>query len=1488
MADEILQEDHDSNEGLEKIKKNDIFYLDFALLEFFSDFIFNKKTVDDLTDSLKDLCLKLLDNKKDKDNQDIKKLINCFDGKLINSDSLIKTLYLNLCDCLEGIEGIDKKDSPESICLRIIVRFAELCDLKTGLPASFSVLEWENKLKKITPEKIEELTNDIKNYYYKTNIKDYQLQLRYFLYKHPLFCKYNEKSKFKKKLKIAIIGFGNYSQAFLDLCLEYSQNLDLDFLEVEIYSDNIDERFNQYKNFRPLLNEFFQITIKNNAWPSTDDNSNDKNIHYGEINLFDKTLDNSEYDIDFKDFSYIFISTGKNKDNRELAKTINEKSPEVPVSFTDGIKIKYNSELKKVLKENEEYLFRLNPNDDSFIHDVEFKNLERMAFNTHIVYSGGLNNDLNILKNGFYERYNYLSCLSFVLSLKYKLFNYGYEIDDESIFSSESFEPCIKKQSNFLAWAEHKRWNVEKICQGWQRLSIEECIALSSNKDSINKKHLCLVTSKKGDNSLKVVLEKEANRYDRFYRKDNKTFKKINNLDELDEVSFELHKKCYEEILYSNKREVCKQLLNDIYITMPKEEVLEIAYKRWEAAIFDIFDVNNINKNCLSIYNLYRNEFINIVSNVYKKNKECINNLVIKFEQNFWVYIQYKKWVIYKDLDYGFMDHILFIVGYEYIKSVNLEFENFKDMEKKLFKIGFDREFNTNSSTQQKGPNPIKVKKNHNFKWCINELPSKLKYCINSKEVYFNYAIQDWLKLIKANTDTYKLPAYYDNYKNLWDIFIKDPKKWNGFAGIIGQKNLSYLGKISKKDITTKSEDIAYQLPDYTISGALYLLETLKKTKKEADKNTFLIDDYKCCYNGVYGIKIEIKKCYISKECLKKLFINNTLCLVDKKLIYCCPDEKFNIDKDFRIEKEVWNGDKKNKNKFIREKNLDIYNNEEHKKILKKHINWELNENTIVSFYAQNFELSNEKFSQYEDIIKDFEKAGYIYKIAGKLQFSSMDSKLLFSTEGQIVEIYTYQKLKESCLFNDVVSGNQIYYKKNCPPNELDCAVTKNNRLCLIECKLNYEDIDGNYVDKEGNKQWRFYYAYQQILSHVNRFESDNVFGVLLIYSKDKDLDDLCGYYENDKIYVAKLYENNIISYKDKGSYKDSSLKLSLENYIDRLFDPRPYINGNIKKKCIENEVVKYIVANEFFFDNDGNKCLKETELENYIKSFNKIIQLRYDKYKFDTYKINSNSNEIINFTQEIFKVYNRIKNYQKVQNYNSKSKLQNSPKYYVQIEWLNNSNEEDFKKERELLNDFISDPKSKNLISNDCIDEKKVLVFDSSVFSSWFNNSKKYTKKYFGIDAKSKLTMPKYLLKRHIIFKKSKEVKKNKSKYNNNNSDNHKYNNCNNKQSDSDKQNLPKYYIEIEWLNASNEDGCEKERKLLNDFITENKAEAPIRKFKKNNKDVWLFDDVTFSSWFNNCLKYTKEDFINEFNKKNKLTMLRYLVDKKILVKYI
>ncbi|MBR5309419.1 MAG: hypothetical protein IKU43_11665 [Clostridia bacterium] len=368
--------------------------------------------------------------------------------------------------------------------------------------------------------------SDIEKAVKKAKRRDISLLMCNHLFEHPLY-EYRRRADSSEKslseavsMDIVICGFGNYGQCFLDTALPLSQmyNTRVTF---HIISDSM-KGFEIYRRSRPALEDFFNIGEENDR------------SRYGSIRLKVKAY--SDIDSSFTELvksirpCYIFVSLGDDRQSTSLAQELKSEIPECSVSYALE-----NGARRSLCQRKGLYSFDAG---GTASEGPEFATLERLAFNCHMLWNSNYNENPETVRRKFVaDKYNYLSCITNAVSVKYKLAGIGITQENLTLAVAEydskvNAEGSEGLRSSLISCEQH-RWVTDKICrEGYTRLSdMEEAadIAVATGKtyDKIGKRHICIVKCTDGStlenpDDVTPELEKGLDELDRvslsFYR----------------------------------------------------------------------------------------------------------------------------------------------------------------------------------------------------------------------------------------------------------------------------------------------------------------------------------------------------------------------------------------------------------------------------------------------------------------------------------------------------------------------------------------------------------------------------------------------------------------------------------------------------------------------------------------------------------------------------------------------------------------------------------------------------------------------------------------------------------------------------------------------------------------------------------------------------------------------------------------------------------
>lgn len=477
------------------------------------------------------------------------------------------------------------------------------------------------------------------------------LAIQYHLYEHPL---YQCVSSDEETINVLVLGFENYGQKFLDACLQDGQICNKK-LSVTVASDNMAEYKGIYIKERSALGKYFDI----------DGSLKGDESAYGCISFKRLKLrrDNKIASSDMERVlgtihpHYVFVALGDDE--------LNEKTADMCAKIAGDSKIlcaiSYISESRRALDREIGCVLPIYVNKD-IKENAIYNEIERMAFNTHLVWEKSLNIDYHTVRAAFRKPYNHNSSVSFIVALKYKLFSTGIDLDEVGferaavLFSDRMSTDTDMK--NKLIWIEHRRWVTEKLCNGYRGMSVEEA-AGGNTRDAKSKKHICVLKSNPDQRLREGNWAK--NNYEKWM---SATDEELGRLDELDCMSVKLHR------LYVKKAEDVKRknLLNNNSIKGIKglindSKKASSAFEEWLSCMKDIW---NGDKNKVRLYERLKISFLNVVNelDLMKEKKRTIHEYVKAFEVMFKPVLESEKYRVWNDDDVEFIENIPFVLTY--------------------------------------------------------------------------------------------------------------------------------------------------------------------------------------------------------------------------------------------------------------------------------------------------------------------------------------------------------------------------------------------------------------------------------------------------------------------------------------------------------------------------------------------------------------------------------------------------------------------------------------------------------------------------------------------------------------------------------------------------------------------------------------------------------------------------------------------------------
>lgn len=913
------------------------------------------------------------------------------------------------------------------------------------------------------------------------------------LYDKPLYNYINDNN-----VNIVVFGFSQLSQKFIDVAFEVSQ-VNTFKLNIVVISDSETAKSDYLKD-RPSFADFFDV----------DDNI--VNESYGSLSFVTKNfvpLDDtvSETLLEEKTgFSYIFIDTDNDKQNFAIAKLCDFYSKMLSqksiINFVSSKQRKIKSSMNLVLR------------DDSIKSHKDFTKLKRMSLNTHLVWNNRADIDIKKLQREFNSNYYFLSSFNNILSIKYKLNYVG--IDFNSSTASEEFYKLVNsKVPNdvdavaSLIQSEHKRWNVNMICDGYSpQTDLDKC--LNSIKDKKNKLHPCIVHSGKALTLSKFEWKEKNNSL-----WNNADSKKLSGLDELDKVSVELHRTFKARADEIRKRNLLSD--SDIF----EINKLLVNYKEANSAfkkyILCLQEINSGSKTQTKLYSYYQSklnkELLNVPKDVYK----LINKRLDAIESIFRPIIESEKYIDYKQYDKDLVTQIPFILTYKTTINlgVPLKVENEGETNNQvLFQ-------NVASSLFIK---PSRITYFYNYNPIDNDkMISALQYAINSMESHSlrtvinlcmlseNAVKDDFIKKIKelSNRINHIDFVFYNDEDDL-EIKLFDYIKSRHFTALEKNNsltsNLFYGMRCYRRNLYFEYNNLSNTIScsngceflKYICFNPYLKVSDLFEFKNSVD--TFALPDLQHDYMYFWNLykKRSNKSEAIWKAMCNALSANNEKENVTK--IHLSQSDSVINEQSYYVENSYITAFKKLMNELNQIDSqiisvMEVYSNNVckinviapnciHEKIKELLSSPYLFANPIdisvakdkqfIIIKVNNLAVSNLKIDtirneatkinvSYEEIIdllKEICNSNFILNLKNNqgndslsFTYSSHQIKSLMTTAGRILELYVYYKAIENGGFDDVANSVEVVWNNNNVGNEFDIILTKGFRSLIVECK---------------------------------------------------------------------------------------------------------------------------------------------------------------------------------------------------------------------------------------------------------------------------------------------------------------------------------------------------------------------------------------------------------------------------------------------------
>ena len=927
--------------------------------------------------------------------------------------------------------------------------------------------------------------------------------IQYHLYEYPLYKKLPAS---EKNLNVLVLGFGNYGQKFLDVCLQLGQMVDINFSATVISNDSSDKEI--YLSTRPTLKEFFDI----------DDDKATRGQSYGKISFKVATIAKNENAANSDAVDdvilelcekasphYVFIALGDDTLNKSAAIACRNalKSLEIDCLVNFAQKENLHAKSRGIIPV---YVRR----------DVKtlpmHSEIERMAFNAHLVWEKSLNLDYNDVRKNFLDPYNHDACVSNVLSIKYKLHSIGIDIKEISnsaevakIFVEKKLHRDGKKNTpeydlrSKLIFTEHKRWVVEKICEGWRQRNLEDC-ADGTDRDKKRRNHVCILTSRP-DRLLHDNYRSEE--------WDTMSQQELETLDELDKMSVQLHQQ-YRRQVEANKsptRILLHRAIEDITAEISGNVASSTAFSEFKVCLQDIF---NGDKNKIRLYENLKSVFVSSLSEMDSTSRENVKKLLEDLENKFKPILKSMEYRDWKQDDVALIDNIPFILTYStkitlvipYIIGSNTEiFRNVasatvvnpdKIIYLALFeKKGDENPFRDSLSGLVKYLNRKNLRADVEFFIAFNASASECSR-LEGKIAELGMSRIKRLKVLSLNVKN-KIGAFKNHLNRKSDgksffLLEKNDTRLSGlleggkvydnfntyefnslnmkFRSFAGCEFLNYINKrnfITASDLTelnsskgnfgeqpTFFEDYKMLWRKYRENSSTW--KTLCNLLAEHDQKVNVLVELKRPSNYAKSIPAKEYTYLLPPECLRTVEDNILKVLKKQKVI-----EDYIIDigtaNSFAVTiKELSDNELAYKKLF--ENPYALFQPDAIRVAPKANVVSIIFDSLIV----RNFDLLS-KDRKVLTLLKFFAEKNYLTNLntsdLSRISFTyaTRTVKNLLTVAGKILEIYVWHEIKNSGYFDDVISGFEPIWNNSDVKNEIDCIAIKNFKVLIIECK---------------------------------------------------------------------------------------------------------------------------------------------------------------------------------------------------------------------------------------------------------------------------------------------------------------------------------------------------------------------------------------------------------------------------------------------------
>lgn len=912
---------------------------------------------------------------------------------------------------------------------------------------------------------------------------------------HPI---YNWMNNDKKSVEILVIGEGEFAESFVDECMQLVQVLGK---ELVIYwcTDEAGVK-EKYLSKRPALHEFVNI---------------DDELKNSGLEVYCSLIFAESQDIKTdksKDLKYVFVSTNDDDNNIAIAKSYKEEA--------DG------DILTAYVVDEEIHVYALDEREEREQYDV-FKLIEseevldEMAFNTHFIWEGTGNIDIENAKKRFYDdEYNQASSREFVLSIPYKLASLGIKfssLDDaiEKLTKSEDYS----KYMAVLAYLEHRRWVISLLTSGYSpmkfddgKVSYQSCIDRKSVKDKKNKIHPCLVRSSVETPLSSGIYSENKKLWDKPSDEDK-------NLDELDLFSVSIHREMLNSAKKLKKDTAERQDLIDhiedlksivcpertgvvSFVTLSEED--RIIRKNFDRYVFCIKNIVDKSLPYSVQFETYERDLLSCVTDI-----DAIN-LISDIRSIMFPALEACLYRDYKKYDMDFVERLPFILSYRKEPTIGIVFnvvDGVTNTNQDMFK-------NVASATAlyaKKIYYICRITEKTNLKLLTSKITELRNYFVYrgfdeilAFRVYFDSVCEKTEKEAGKVFEKLLDKDIIDEYSTLradFNEIVSDAKEWvsdcDYYDGVNQISESAFENAIFTREIIDSKiryfefdsknrkfvNKVNSELLDFVPLSSFIQVEDMFALMKAEDKE-FNYQDYSDTYldywNVYSGNEIDIPQ--ISNE--------------NKKFAYCAM---------------CWT----QVCKILQGKNVT------NRRI-------ELNSNSVNEYGPLQAEVIVKMLNKLKEkgIIKTLNITGSGLNRTVSATFTSAKAKAMFDKAGDVLETYVYFEACKQSWFDDIQTGYKFKWEKGEVVNELDCVLTKGYSSIFVECKSVIAAEEGFYLTLD---------------SLANKFGINCKKVLIMVIDTNPDNEDKKKAYKN---YVSRGNQLDIVTLSTKHDLDNIGVKL--------------------------------------------------------------------------------------------------------------------------------------------------------------------------------------------------------------------------------------------------------------------------------------------------------------------------------------------------------